>query len=102
MSKAPPKVSASPPRKPWHNNSATKRKITGRALQRERAKLFADQPLCIECAKHGRVSQATIRDHRVALAFGGLDIASNTQGLCQACSDEKTRAESAEGQRRSR
>jgi 5-methylcytosine-specific restriction enzyme A len=80
-------------RKPWVSNHA-KRKITGSALQKARAKLFAANPLCAECEKQGRTAIARIRDHIIPLAFGGLDIESNTQGLCEACHSAKTAEES--------
>lgn len=88
------------PRKPWSNGS--RRTFTGRALQREREALFSEQPLCVECLKNGRLSIATIRDHIIPLAFGGKDERSNTQSLCEACSDSKTKGESAQGRKLSR
>ena len=84
-------------RKPWKHNSDNKRKVGGRALQRARAKLFAKEPRCVECLKHGRVSIATIRDHIIPLAFGGEDAEENTQGLCGPCHDAKTAEESKRG-----
>lgn len=103
MAKAPPRFSFSKrtERKAWQGNNAAKRKITGRALQRARDKLFARDPLCAECKKHGRVTIATIRDHKLALAFGGEDVEENTQGLCGPCHDAKSKTEAAEGRRRS-
>ena len=101
MPSAPPRMSMAPKRRSTWGN-ATKRVYVGRPLQRERARLFADEPLCRECKKAGRYTIATIRDHIKALAFGGLDTRENTQPLCQACSDVKTKRESSEGLRRSR
>ena len=51
---------------------------------------YADNPLCVECAKRGRVTVATIRDHIIPLAEGGEDVPENTQPF-------KTKAESARG-----
>jgi 5-methylcytosine-specific restriction protein A len=48
------------------------------------------------------VQVATIRDHIVPLAEGGLDAESNIQALCQACSDAKTETEARRGMSRSR
>ena len=79
--------------KPWAGNH-TKRTVLGRSLQKARTKLFAANPLCVECAKQGRTEIATIRDHIKPLAFGGLDVESNTQGLCASCHDAKTAEES--------
>jgi 5-methylcytosine-specific restriction protein A len=82
----------------WNqNNHADKRRYKGRDLQRERARLFREQPLCAECAKSGRVTVATIRDHIIPLAEGGQDVPENTQGLCVECHQRKTLAESAKG-----
>jgi 5-methylcytosine-specific restriction protein A len=76
-------------------------RLRGRANQRRRANLFAREPLCRECAKQGRVTIATIRDHIVPLGEGGAEgVDENEQPLCQSCSDIKTAAESARGVRR--
>ena len=99
MSTAPP-VFNRKARKPWQGTKPSKRVITGRALQKARAKLFERDPLCAECKRQGRVTIATIRDHVVNLAAGGLDIEENTQGLCQACSDAKTAKEAQAGRGR--
>jgi 5-methylcytosine-specific restriction protein A len=83
----------------WVKRPEAKR-ITGRPLQRRRAELFAREPLCRECRKAGRVSEAVIRDHVVPLAEGGADDDDNVQPLCQTCSDAKSAGESARGRRR--
>lgn len=104
MPKAPPKLrrttAPQPKRVDWGTTKG--KRITGRRLQRERERLFADDSLCVECRKRGRVTVATIRDHKLALAFGGTDTAENTQGLCTDCHDAKSKAEAAEGVRRPR
>lgn len=74
---------------------ATKRR-TGRWLQARRRSLT----LCALCLEAGRVEAATIRDHIVPLAEGGLDVDGNTQGLCADCHDRKTRDEARRGVRR--
>jgi 5-methylcytosine-specific restriction protein A len=48
------------------------------------------------------VEVATVRDHVVPLAEGGLDAEVNTQALCQTCSDAKTQDEARRGMQRSR
>lgn len=79
---------------PWVKRADAPKRITGRRLQRMRRDLFARQPLCEECARHGRVTLATERDHRIALAEGGIDAAGeNEQALCAACNREKGLAE---------
>lgn len=78
------------------------RRITGRALQAMRARLFKREPLCRACRKQGRVTLATIRDHVVPLAEGGVDDETNEQPLCQVCSDEKTSEEAKRGVQRER
>ena len=88
--------------KPWTHSKPTKRVLLGRTLQRERDRLFAEQPLCVICEREGRVRAATIRDHIVPLEEGGLDVTENTQALCQSCSDAKTKEESKRGVRRLR
>lgn len=82
----------------WDKNKhADKRRHRGRDLQRERARLFREQPLCVECEKKGRVTVATIRDHIIPLAEGGQDTPENTQALCEDCHNIKKSTESAKG-----
>ena len=81
----------------WSRETYTRRQITGRALQRERAALFAADPLCALCKQSGRATLADVRDHIVPLAQGGEDERSNTQGLCHACHDAKSQAEAQAG-----
>ena len=85
----------------WTSNSPPTKRITGRKLQRMRAALFARAPWCVLCELHGRKTRATIRDHKIPLAEGGLDDETNEQGLCLDCSDAKTEEETARGVRRS-
>ena len=82
--------------KPWAQDK-DRRLFRGRKLQRERELLFNDQPLCVICKAEGRVSVATIRDHIVPLAEGGLDVRENCQGLCEACHNTKTQEEAKRG-----
>lgn len=88
------------PKKAWAAPAKETKRITGRRLQAMRADLFQRQPLCEECARQGRVTLATIRDHRIPLAEGGPDDLTNEQALCVDCHDGKTKAESARGVRR--
>lgn len=67
-----------------------------------RAALFSRSPLCAECARQGRVTLATQRDHVIPLEEGGSDDEGNEQGLCLDCHDTKSKAERERGQRRAR
>lgn len=89
--------------KPWAKSTPQVR-LSGRALQRARAELFAREPLCAECrrATPPRVTLAVWRDHIVPVAEGGSDDDSNIQGLCDDCHRAKTARESARGLKRSR
>lgn len=88
---------------PWRPRfGAPVPRIRGRQLQLLRARLFARSPWCVVCARAGRQTRATIRDHVVPLAEGGRDEESNTQALCSLCSKVKTDAESQRGARSSR
>jgi 5-methylcytosine-specific restriction protein A len=80
----------------WNRIDAPPR-IRGRRLQALRKRLFADSPLCVLCRAQGRISEATIRDHIVPLAEGGLDDDRNVQALCVDCSDAKTQREAERG-----
>ena len=90
-----------PPPKAWQKNNEPTR-MRGRKLQRERERLFRDNPLCVECEKRGIIRVATQRDHIVPLAEGGLDVPSNTQGLCDECHKAKVAEESRRGKARAR
>lgn len=83
----------------WVKVKPTKR-VTGRRLQRMREELFQRDPLCAGCRKLGLVRLATQRDHVVPLEEGGADDASNTQGLCDECHEQKTLAEALRGRAR--
>ena len=66
-------------------------RIRGRKLQKLRAGLLRDNPLCAHCAQAGRVTAATELDHIHALVNGGLNEDANYQSLCRECHDKKTR-----------
>ena len=69
-------------RKPWQKRADGPKRLTGHALQRARAALFAREPLCRMCAAKSIVRAATERDHVVPLSKGGTDDDSNIQPLC--------------------
>lgn len=90
------------PRRPWAAKATTTPRLTGRANQRRRALLFTREPLCRECAKHNRVTIATIRDHVIPLAEGGTEDVTNEQPLCNSCHLAKSEQESKRGSARAR
>jgi 5-methylcytosine-specific restriction enzyme A len=65
-------------------------RIRGNALQRLRARMFAEDPLCAECRRQGRVREWNELDHIVPLNEGGTNEDSNYQGLCFDCHRIKT------------
>lgn len=88
------------PRKAWqrspHHQDKRKR---GRAAQRERAQILAEEPLCRPCLAAGRVEASAEVDHIIPFSQGGTDDRSNKQGICKPCHRAKTAAESAAGSR---
>lgn len=60
--------------------------------QRARLSFLADNPLCVECSKGGRIAEATVVDH-VKPHRGDNALfwdRSNWQALCKPCHDRKT------------
>lgn len=104
MPKSPPRMTRTrapqPARADW--GTSKPKRMTGRRLQRERERLFAERPLCVGLPGKPCGRPATIRDHRVALAFDGEDVTENTDPMCADCHDAKSKAEAAEGARRAR
>jgi 5-methylcytosine-specific restriction enzyme A len=84
----------------WRTHRPPVLRVRGRRLQQFRAQLFAAQPWCVTCLELGRRTRATIRDHVIPLAEGGIDDETNTQALCQTCSDVKTQEEARRGVQR--
>jgi 5-methylcytosine-specific restriction protein A len=87
-------------RKAWQQASiyGDKRK-RGRAGQRDRARVLAEEPLCRACLELGRTSASTRVDHIKPLSEGGSDERFNKQGLCIPCHDAKSAAERVSNQR---
>lgn len=71
-------------------------------MQKQRERLFREQPLCVRCLALGLTVLATIRDHIIPLAEGGTDNDDNVQPLCKPCHDVKTAEESKRGKERAR
>lgn len=72
----------------------------GRDHERQREALLKREPLCRECGKLGRTTEAAIADHIIPRSKGGTNDRENYQPLCGPCSDAKTQAEASEAQGR--
>jgi 5-methylcytosine-specific restriction protein A len=77
-----------PPPKQGHPD-----RIRGRKLQRLRAQVFMEEPLCRMCAEIGLVSPSEELDHVVPLSSGGGNERANLQALCKPCHASKTAGE---------
>ena len=55
--------------------------------------VLSNGPLCTACKANGRVTIATIVDHRTALMNGGTNDYDNLHGLCDDCHAIKTEAD---------
>lgn len=86
------------PKKAWQrpDNWKDPRK-RGRAGQRDRAAVLADEPFCRPCLERGKHVRATIVDHIIPLEWSKCDERWNKQGICDPCHDEKSKRERAEG-----
>lgn len=60
-------------------------RIRGRKGVALRKMRLENEPLCRECAKNGRVTEAVVPDHIIPIAFGGTDSEDNIQCLCADC-----------------
>ena len=62
---------------------------------RKAAKRFKDKnPLCVECDKHGIVTQVKVVDHIVPINKGGEKLnEANFQSLCESCHNKKSAGE---------
>jgi len=88
------------PREPWQrpNGYKDKRK-RGRAGQRDRAQVLAEEPFCRKCLEDAKHVRAMTVDHIKPLAWGGSDERSNKQSLCNPCHDAKSLHERQRGGR---
>jgi len=90
-------------RKPWQPAPVhVDRRKRGRAGQRERAQVIAEEPFCRSCLKRGKRVATDVVDHIVPLSEGGSDARGNKQGLCDPCHDAKSASERAEAARNRR
>jgi 5-methylcytosine-specific restriction enzyme A len=78
------------------------KRLSGRANQARRLRLFAQEPFCRMCRAEGRLELAVIADHIIPLAESGATVddphdLTKLQPLCQRHSDEKTHREALRG-----
>ena len=103
MPTRPPVIGGRTKKASWKPSSikATPR-TRGRAGQKDRKQVMAEEPVCRLCLKAGRTRASEQVDHIRPLAWGGSDDRTNKQALCIPCHEEKSRAERAvdAGQRR--
>lgn len=82
------------PREAWERPAGWKdKRKRGRAGQRDRAAVLAEEPFCRLCLEHGQHVRAVEVDHIKPLAFGGSDDRSNKQALCKPCHAAKSASE---------
>lgn len=85
------------PREPWERRVTYKdTRLRGRAGQRMRAMVLAEEPYCRSCLEDGKRVQASEVDHIVPLAAGGSNDRSNMQGLCRLHHEAKSLQERVE------
>jgi len=68
----------------------------GATWRRIREQVLAEQPLCAECERRGKLTPATEVDHVTPKVQGGSDARENLQGLCRHHHARKTAAENIE------
>lgn len=71
------------------------RRITGRALQERRLRIWSRDPHCAGCGRLVSMHQFEL-DHKVALVNGGADVDENCQVLCtgpDGCHHRKTQVD---------
>jgi 5-methylcytosine-specific restriction protein A len=71
-------------RQPWQRPAgAPDKRIRGRKGQQiRRRRLLRTNGLCEHCLNDGRITPATVVNHKVPLARGGEDVDENTENLC--------------------
>lgn len=83
---------------PWARGRFHKdKRKRGRAGQRERAEILAEEPFCRTCleADPPRHVAPDVVDHKIPLSWGGSDDRGNKQALCNPCHDAKSKRERA-------
>lgn len=78
------------------------KRIRGRAGQKARAAVLAEEPFCRACLAKGLQVGADEVDHIKPLAWGGTEARTNKQALCKPCHELKSQAERNDAARRPR
>jgi 5-methylcytosine-specific restriction protein A len=88
------------PREAWQRPAKySDKRVRGRAGQRERARILAEEPLCRKCLEQDITTASAEVDHIIPLSLGGREERSNKQALCKPCHAAKTAAEAAAARR---
>lgn len=86
-------------RKPWHEpkRKAFARKTdnskfyNSRAWRNFRKSRLLEEPLCRECKRNNKITEATVLDHIKRIEDGGEKLSKqNTQPLCKSCHNSKS------------
>ena len=85
----PPRLGSAPARVSPAPTLSGKR-ITGRALQARRLRIWSENPYCVDCGALTGYPGGFELDHIVALVNGGQDVDSNCAVRCLACHAVKT------------
>ena len=74
-----------------HRDMSAQEFYNSREWRLKRHEHLAEEPLCRECRRRGRLARATVVDHIVPIRFGGerLDDG-NLQSLCASCHSRKS------------
>jgi 5-methylcytosine-specific restriction protein A len=71
--------------------SSPDKRIRGRrGVELRKRRLARTHYLCEHCSTKGITRLATIVNHKLPLAHGGLDVDSNTENLCAECDQAET------------
>lgn len=65
-------------------------RLRGRRAVEQRKRRLQNEPLCRDCKSAGIIRAATVPDHIIPLAQGGLDIDDNIRCLCDDCHKVRT------------